>query len=112
MSGTNNNAVAAQGTPEAQAEAEHTKLAAVSQINARIAELKEALQVAVPGYEGVLQLIHRQLAQDEALSHLLTDEQVGIICAGLTRKKNIMLVKESVKGAKKTKLSDISADDL
>lgn len=111
----NNNQVVVNGSPEAQAVEEETKLHAVSQITNRIQELKSALESAIPGYEGILQQIHRQLSQDEALNHLLTDEQVGVICAGLTRKKQIMLVKEASRGSgagKKQKLSDINADDL
>jgi len=111
MSG-NSNQVVVQGTPEAQAAVEEINLLAVTQINERISELQSALSAASPNYEGILQTIHRQLSQDEALVHMLTDEQVGVICAGLTRKKQIIIVAASIKGVKKQKLSDIDADDL
>lgn len=115
MSGSNSKQIVTNGTPEAQAAPEEVNLLGLTQITERIAELQADLAAAVPGYEGKLQTIHRMLSQDEALTHMLTDEQVGVICAGLTRKKNIIITMAAVKGGgtgKKQKLSDIDADDL
>lgn len=86
------------------------------QISHRISTLQEALQKAAPGYEKLLQEIHTNLAKDEELTFMLTEEQVGVICAGLTKKKGVVIAEAGKKsgtidGGRK-KLRDVTLDDL
>lgn len=77
-------------------------LSGLERIRLQIITLKEQLQVAAPGYESLLHLIHKNLVQDEAISHLLTDEEVGVIVAGLAKKKNIVIA-EAEKSSSRSK---------
>lgn len=80
---------------------------------AKIEELKEKLQTAAPGYESLLHSIHRLLAADEQLTHMLKPEQIGIIVAGLAKRKNIVIAEATAKSSAKTgKLKNISLEDL
>lgn len=86
------------------------------QMSHRISSLQAALSAAAPGYEKLLQEIHTNLAQDEEMAHLLTEEQVGVICAALTKKKGIVLAEQSKKSGTTAnggkKLKDVTLDDL
>lgn len=82
----------------------------------RIDDLQEALQKQLPSYERLLFIIHEQLRKDEDLVQFLTEEQIGIICAGLAKKKDIVI---SVTATKKgsnlpsgKRIKDITAEDL
>jgi hypothetical protein len=91
-----------------------TPLPSASILADKIAELQAALQTAAPSYESLLHTIHVALNKDESLAHLLTEEQVGIICAGLTKKQGIVIAETTAK-AKTTSgksLKNISLDDL
>ena len=86
-------------------------------IKHKIGLLQEALQKQSPGYEQLLQTIHVALNKDEELVHLLSDEEVGTIVAGLSKKTNIVIAAtESKSGKGKTatgkSLKEVSADDL
>lgn len=86
-------------------------LSEIDQISARISELQLAISSSLPGYERMLQTIHSALSKSEATCHLLTEEQVGIICEGLAKKKNIVIVEKITK--KKTRsLKNIDINDL
>lgn len=85
-------------------------LSAADQIVARISKLQEMLQVQSPGYESLLHEIHVTLFKDQALTHLLTEEQIGVIVAGLSKKKNIVIAAGMSKAKKKA--ADISVDDI
>jgi len=97
-------------------ERETAPLTAAEQIVGKIADLQEALQKQLPGYESVLHFIHFQLHKNEDVVHLLTEEQIGIIVAGLAKKKNIVLTTSAAKGGNKTpsgkKIKDLSLEDL
>lgn len=77
----------------------------LGQISQKLSELQLQLQLQAPGYEALLQRIHTDLIKDPDLAHLLTDEQVGVLVAGLTKKKNIVIA-EPEKMSKKTKTAD------
>lgn len=79
-----------------------TPLGPAEQVKQKIAELQQRLQTAAPGYESILHDIHKALAADEAVTLLLTDEEVGIICAGLSKKKNIVLAESGGKSSSST----------
>jgi hypothetical protein len=91
-----------------------TPLSQSAQILDKIAELQISLQKGAPNYEGLLHTIHVALMKDEELTHLLTEEQVGIICAGLAKKKNIIIAATAAKGklSNGKKLKDVTLEDL
>lgn len=94
-----------------------TPLTNCEQIVERIVELQKALSTNLPGYESMLHTIHVALQKDEECVVLLTPEQVGVLCAGLSKKKGIVIAVNTVKSAaKKTasgkKLSEVTLDDL
>lgn len=66
-------------------------------IKQRIYDLQEKLQTAAPGYESLLHNIHQALAKDPDAVHLLTDEEVGTICAGLSKRTGIVIAEEKAK---------------
>ena len=83
----------------------------------KLADLEEKLRASAPGYESLLFSIHKQLSSDEQLVHLLTDEQIGIIVAGLTKRKSIVLADIGKKTTSNTKiggkrLKDFTLEDL
>lgn len=83
----------------------------VSQIRNQISELQAALQIAAPGYENLLFYIHKALAADEALVHMLTEEEIGVIVGALSKKKNIVLTNTLMKEKKKS-MKSLSEEDL
>lgn len=83
----------------------------------KLNELEEKLRAAAPGYETLLYTIHKQLSSDEQLLHILTDEQIGVIVAGLTKRKQIVLADIGKKATGNTKvggkkLKDFTVEDL
>lgn len=82
----------------------------------KIEELEQKLRNSAPGYESLLHTIHRQLAADESLVHMLTEEQIGVIVVGLTRRKNIVLAEPKKvgngRGAGGKSLKSLTLDDL
>lgn len=86
------------------------------QVSQRITHLQQQLALQLPGYEKALQEIHTNLAKDEELAHLLTEEQVGIICQGLAKKKNIVIAEAAKKGGTvaggSKRLKDVTLEDL
>lgn len=80
----------------------------------RIAALKQSLQEQSPQYESILHIIHQRLSKDEAIVTLLSEEQIGIIVAGLSKKKGIVLATSGAKGktAGGKALKALTADDL
>lgn len=104
--------VEAQQLPASQVTI-NAPLTNAEQIVSRISELQEALTKTTPGYERILQVIHTALSKDEALTHLLTEEQVGVIVSGLARKKNVVIAAAAAKSSSKNKqLSKLTAEDL
>jgi hypothetical protein len=81
------------------------------QIKARIADLQEMLQKQLPGYESLLHTIHRNLSMDPETTQLLSDEEIGVIVAGLSKRTGIFITKvETEKKLKKG--GKITLDDL
>jgi hypothetical protein len=86
-------------------------------IKHKISQLQEALQQQSPGYEELLRTIHVALHKDEELVHLLSEEEVGTIVAGLGKKTNIVIANLESKSTKnKTasgkSLKEVTASDL
>jgi hypothetical protein len=86
-------------------------LSNADQIIGMITNLQQQLQTSAPGYESLLHKIHRALATDEDLVHLLTEEQVGTIVAGLQKRKNIVINTEKAKSGGKGG-PRVTVDDL
>lgn len=90
----------------------------ISQIYAKIEDLKSRLQIAVPGYEHLLHEIHVALHKDESLTHLLSEEQIGVILLGLAKKKNIVIAEGERKNGARSRtsagksLKEITLDQL
>lgn len=80
-------------------------------IKGRIAELLTLLQQNAPGYESLLHTIHRNLAIDPDTVHLLTEEEIGIICSGLQKRTGVAIAKEEVSKMKR-KGGKVTLDDL
>lgn len=93
-----------------------TPLTNAQQIVDKINNLQACLQQNLPNYESLLHTIHVALSKDEECMILLTPEQVGVICAGLSKKKNIVIATSTSKTGNKTvsgkKLGEVTLDDL
>ena len=77
-------------------------LSDIEQMGQKIEELKSALMQNLPHYDIMLQKIHIALHKDQALTHMLSDEQVGIIVMGLAKKANIVIAEAETKKKGKT----------
>jgi C4-type Zn-finger protein len=77
-----------------------------NQIFQKIEDLKTALQEAIPGYEQILFTIHRNLASDPDVIHILSEEQIGVIVSGLSKKKAIHIVETKTKASKSRKITE------
>lgn len=86
-------------------------LTANEQILEKIATLQQQLEQKLPGYKDVLQQIHSALRQNEDLVHVLKPEDIGVILAGLSKHKNIVIAatlsKAKGPGKKQISLEDI-----
>jgi hypothetical protein len=91
-----------------------TPLDRFEQITQRISELQTKMQSKTPGYEALLQVIHRNLSQDNEVVTMLTEEQIGAIFAGLSQMKGIIIAeaagKNKTSGGKS--LKNIGLEDL
>jgi hypothetical protein len=84
-----------------------------AQIQSKIAELQLALQQSLPSYESLLHQIHKALAADEDVVHILTEEEIGTIVAGLSKKKALVIVDSQSKSKSNSKkLASLTTDDL
>ena len=86
-------------------------LSNAEQIKGRILQLQEALQKQLPGYESLLHTIHANLAKDPETVHLLSEEEIGTICAGLSKRTGVFIAAESLK-KKAPKAGKVTLDDL
>jgi len=87
------------------------EMSAFEQISDKILALQAALSEQLPSYEGLLHVIHRSLAQQPETVHFLSDEQIGVICAGLSKKTGVVLSAKDKKITNKS-LKGITANDL
>lgn len=95
-------------------------LSVEQQIKGRIAELQEAIEKSIPGYQQILKEIHTNLRNDPDTVTLLSDEEIGVIVAGLSKHKNVVIALEEAKKASKSKnvtasgkkLTQITGDDI
>lgn len=88
-------------------------LSNADQIIGKIVELQESLQQNLPNYQGLLHVIHSACIKDENLTHMLSEEQIGILIAGLCKHKGVVLAQEATKkGTGGKKLKNLTLDDL
>lgn len=83
-------------------------------LSTKIEELAEKLRSGAPGYESLLHTIHRILAADEQLAHVLKPEEIGVVVSGLAKRKNVVIAETVAKSSKKgaTGMKNISLEDL
>lgn len=84
-------------------------------IRGRIIELQQSLQGRIPGYEKILHTIHRALQSDPETVTLLTEAEIGVICAGLSKRTGIVIATSA--GTKNRlpsgkKLKEVELDDI
>lgn len=94
---------------------EPAPLPELDQLLAKISELQDKLRTNMPGYEGLLHTIHTALHKDEAMVHMLNEEQIGVIVAGLCKKKNVVIAESNKSKGKTTtgkSLKDITLSEL
>jgi hypothetical protein len=90
-------------------------LTGAEQIVQKISVLKEMLQQSLHGYESILQQIHINLAKDPEIVTLLTPEEVGVIVAGLAKRKGIIIATTSTAKAKTASgksLKNVGLEDI
>lgn len=79
-----------------------------------LAELRQSLEAAVPGFAIILKKIHEKLRQDPAVVTLMTEEEIFVCVSGLQKHAQIeVIAPKSIKDVKKaTKGIKIGAEDL
>lgn len=81
-------------------------------IFSRIEKLEQALEAEIPEYASILHQIHKALSKDDELTHLLSDEQIGILIRSMKERKNVVLVEEKKAKSAKKPLSKTTLDDI
>lgn len=86
----------------------------LEQIVAKISELETALKENTPNYESLLHQIHVNLHKDESLTHLITEDQIGVVVRALSKKKSIVIATTAAKskGGGNAGLKNLTLDDL
>lgn len=80
------------------------------QILEKLSLLQDNLEKSLPGYKDVLRSIHSQLRADPDMVHVLSEEQIGLIVAGLSKHKGVVIataIAKSSNGGKKAKSLDL-----
>lgn len=78
----------------------------------RISRLQEHMEAAIPGFESILVVIHKQLAKDATLTHLLKDEDIGVLVSAMAKRKNVVISADTAKKLGKKALSKTEVSDL
>lgn len=74
------------------------------QVTAKLLELEAALKARSPLIPNLLGIIHHNLQQYPELTHVLTEEQIGVISSGLSFQSSIVIATtEKKSGGKATK---------
>lgn len=81
-------------------------------IFSRIEKLQKAMESEIPEYASILHVIHKALSKDAELTHLLSDEQIGILIKAMKLRKAVVLVEEKNKKLGKKPLSKLTLDDI
>lgn len=113
--GTDPSLVCADASDCGVESSEGTKLIQASPthpIAMEMAELEEALNKNVPGFNVILRDIHIKLREDPNTVTLLSEEEISLIVKGLERHANVTLTSKAAKPSAKAKKVPISAADL
>lgn len=80
----------------------------------RMETLQEELEKGVPSYKDSLRTIHSMLRADPDLVHVLSEEQIGVVIAGLSKHKGVVITEIGKKGSGSggKKSATISLDDI
>ena len=70
------------------------------------------LEQQLPGYKDLLRVIHTNLKADPDMVHLLSEEQIGVIVAGLMKHTGVVIATAASKGKGAKRASGITADDI
>lgn len=81
-------------------------------IKNRILKLSQALEAEIPDYAHILHTIHKALSKDDELTHLLTDEEVGVLIKAMKLRKSVVLVEEKKSKSAKKALNQTTLDDI
>lgn len=81
-------------------------------IKNRIIKLQEAMEKDIPEYASILHTIHKALSKDDELTHMMDEEEVGILLRAMKLRKNVVLVEEKSKKSAKKSLKDTTLDDI
>lgn len=81
-------------------------------VEQRIQEIGAALLRQDPMLPGHLEAIHKNLMQYEELTHLLSDEQIGVLMSGQKRYVAVQLVKETISKGSRAKTPKAALDDF
>lgn len=78
----------------------------------RISRLQEHMENSIPGFESILSTVHKELSRDATLTHLLKDEDIGVLVSAMAKRKNVVISIETAKKLGKKALSKTTVDDL
>lgn len=87
----------------------------LAELQQKIISLDQAVKQNHPAMESLLQTIHRNLDKDPELVHLLKEEDIAVIIAGLEVKTKTKIIDETVKSAasgRNKSLKNIGMEDL
>ena len=87
-------------------------LNSTEQIKDKILQLQESLQKQLPNYEGLLHTIHQALAKDPDTVHFLSDQEIGVIVSGLSKKTGVVVAEKEAKKKIDKSLKGITLADL
>lgn len=76
----------------------------------KVAELEGKVVAAHPEFRTLLRDIHKQLLQDPELVTALTDEEVGILCSGLSKQTQTTIIAAATKSKKSSKNMELGID--
>ena len=81
-------------------------------IREKLATLETALQDAVPGIATLLRDIHTSLKKDPDVVTLLSEEECGILVAGLKKQTSTEISTAALKTGAKKSLKNLTVADL
>ena len=76
----------------------------------QIEGLRVSISKSLPNYEHLLHTIHQSLLKNPDTVHLLSEEQIGIICSGLSKKTGVVIAAKEAK--KKVASGKVTLSDL
>lgn len=78
----------------------------------RLEKIETTLKEQDPQLPIHLQQIHKTLSTYEELIHILPDEKIAVLMAGMAKYRKINLIQEATTSKRKTALSKTTVDDI